>query len=155
MSNGKLIGFDLDGCLADTNSVELRLIDRNPDPAEKKFEYEIFYRQIKPIFSAKEFMYEGDKGIIITARDGTDEKLVQLTERWVNKYFPEFELVFAGQDPTLKDRGLWREWQEDIVDRKVKIIREKGVYVYFDDSPTIAEGLREKGIVCMQFGGRI
>ncbi len=152
---GKLIGFDLDGCLSDTNSIELRLIDQNPDPKERDFQYELFYRQNKPIFFAKEFMHEDDRGIIITARDGTDPKLVKLTQRWVGKYFPEFELVFAGQDPTLKDRGLWREWQEDIVERKVKIIREKGVYVYFDDSPTIIEGLRDRGIVAMQFGGRI
>ena len=151
----KLIGFDLDGALADTNSVELRLIDMNPDPKERQFEYELFYRQVKPIFFVKEFMHEGDKGIIITARDGGDVALVRITRRWVAKYFPEFELVFVGQDPTLKDRGLWKEWQEDIVKRKVKVIREKGVYVYFDDSPSIVEGLRANGVICMQFGGRI
>jgi hypothetical protein len=155
MDNGKLIGFDLDGCLSDTNSVELRLIDNNPDPVERKFQYEIFYRQNKPIFSVKEFMHEGDRGIIITARDGNDETLVKLTKRWVAKYFPEFELVICGQNPELKDSGRWREWQEDIVKRKVKIIRERGVYVYFDDSPTIVEGLRAEGIIAMQFGGRI
>ncbi len=155
MNSGKLIGFDLDGCLGDTDSVKLRLIDMNPNPDERKFEYELFYRQVKPIFSVKEYMHEGDKGIIITARDFLDEKLVQLTKRWVAKYFPEFSLEIVGQDIELKNKGLWKEWQDDIVQRKLKIIRERGVYVYFDDSPTIVEGLRANGVVCMQFGGRI
>jgi hypothetical protein len=155
LNSGKLIGFDLDGCLGDTDSVKLRLIDMNPNPDERKFEYELFYRQVKPIFSVKEYMHEGDKGIIITARDFLDEKLVQLTKRWVAKYFPEFSLEIVGQDIELKNKGLWKEWQDDIVQRKLKIIRERGVYVYFDDSPTIVEGLRANGVVCMQFGGRI
>ena len=151
-----MIGFDLDGCLAETNATTLGIIDRLQIPrSEKDFLYEIFYRDLKPIFAAKEFMHEDDVGIIITARNTHPKSVEEITRRWVHKYFPEFALVFVGNDEKLKNAGKWKEWQEDIVVRKTAAIKERGVYVYYDDSPTIVSGLRRNNVVCMQFGGRI
>ena len=151
-----LIGFDLDGTIAETNTSILGLIDRaKVDDADKLVMYEIFYRNVKPIFSVREFMHEKDEGIIITARNPDDPLIKKITERWAAKYFPEFRLIMVGNDELLKKSGKWLEWQEDIVERKTKVIKAENVYIYFDDSPTIVDGLRDNGIHAMQFGGRL
>jgi len=149
------LGFDLDGVVVNINTALLRLIDLNKNLIdEHNLLLDIYYRNCKNILNPYNLMHENDHAVFITARP---IELQNITKRWQEKYYPNIKLIMVGQNPIPQHAANFdfKKWQDDIVERKYKAIIDNNIDIYFDDNPSIIEGLRNKGITAVQIGGRI
>ena len=151
------VGFDLDGTIVYLNSPLLHLLDCIKDLEEKRLWEESYYRGLSLRYNPRDFLHENDEGIIITGRLIDNPVVEAITQRWVAKNFPDFELIMIGGDrPTsFVTEEEWNAWNAEITERKAQAIIDNNVDVYFDDSPSIITRLRARGIVAIQLGGRL
>lgn len=154
--SSKVIGFDLDGTVVGLDSCMLHFIDSIEDPTTKHLLEERYYRGLHQRINPRDFMHEYDKGIFITARLMENPVIESITKRWVAKNYPDFELVMVGHNRPSRfvTKEEWDAWNDNVTERKIKEILEHNVYVYFDDSPSLVERLRTRGVVTIQLGGR-
>lgn len=153
MTNIK-IGWDLDGVLVDIDVATLRLIDHIEDREERLFLEEWYYRDRNPLLNPKMFMSPEDRGFIITARP---MYVYPITLSWCNHFFPYLELYNLPIKFTIEVLGNsgFDTWFQKIVKLKADAIKQLKIDLYIDDNIDIVRGLRARGIVAIQYGGRV
>jgi len=98
-----------------------------------------------------------DEYFIITSRE---EIARDITEKWIKQYCPTaVELIMLDDDIPDMNAGEEevRAWIIRMAESKAKVIKEKKIEIYIDDSPTLVKKLRE---LCPEakivlYGGRI
>lgn len=135
-----IIGFDLDGVLCDINVTQLILIQNLPS-AEVSY-----YKERRPLLNPAQFLTNGDRYIIVTARR---KDLGILTKRWIRRYLPNAKLFSI-------ETGFTKNVKK-IAEKKLKILKRENAEVYFDDNPEIIKELRQmdNNIKFIQYGGRL
>lgn len=151
------IAFDLDGVLAETSIALLRTVDRLGKEVARDV-YGWTFRENKMLLNPMDFMiFSEDEYYIITSRE---EVAREITEKWVRKYCPHVkELIMLDDDIPDKNAGEKEifAWLDRMANSKAKVINEKKIEVYFDDSSWIVKKLRELCPNCkvINYGGRI
>jgi len=152
------IGFDLDGVLAKTDIPLFRVADMSLDKEKRRDVYNWKFKLSETLLNPIDLiLFEEDEYYIITSRDSVSR---EITERWVKMYCPHCkELIML--DSGLPDKNASVEevmaWVERMADDKAKVINERKIEVYFEDSPTIVRKLRKlcPNTKIIQYGGRI
>ena len=143
-----LIGFDLDGVLADINVPLLHSLADSPN----RKEYETWYYVcVKPLLDPRLIMLPEDTGVIITSRATW---MMDITEKWCRKYYPQFPLHIIDNewlDPTMNTK----DWSINAAKKKYEKMVVLGVELYIDDNPVVVRELRKLGMPALQYGGRI
>jgi hypothetical protein len=141
------IGWDLDGCLAQQDVIQVCQTRNLPELKA------MYYGCLLPNTNPQLYANEDDEIVIITGRE---ESLRDITETWCKRWFPQYKLIMA---PTLpwKDESEWQVWFERVAENKAKQINELKLDIYFEDMPETVKALRKLCPNCkiIQFGGRI
>ena len=147
------LGFDLDGVLADIDRTHLKWIHNIDDLEQTKYIEHIYYTDRKPLINPRTYLAEGDTYYIITARHNN---LKPVTERYVKKWFPDCSgLYIVGGDPELYDKDF-EAWKDFILEEKIKLFKELGIEVFFDDNPGLVQKYRKRtDIPIIQYGSRL
>lgn len=126
-----MLGFDLDGVLASQNLPTLIELDKLKEEDHEKWlsiVMDYFASQV-PLLT--EHLFNGDKVIIITARDKDFEPL---TKFWLDFWYGDnYELFCVGYD-------------KDTKRRKVEIMKKMGIDKFIDDNKKWIEHIRSEGI---------
>jgi hypothetical protein len=140
------IGWDLDGCLAEQNVINICLIKGN-----KELE-EVYYSTVVPKCHPEEYASPKDEVYIITGRG---EALRSVTESWMQKWFPKYKLYMTPVKQWATIDG-WKVWYKAMAEAKAKQINDLQIDVYFEDMPAIVDELRKlcPNTRVIQFGGR-
>lgn len=137
------IAFDLDGVLCDIDVSMLNIIYKLK---QIKKETELwYYRERKPLLNPYMFLTEEDEFIIVTARK---QHLYDVTKRWIDKFLPTTKWFLVDEGYTTP---------EAIARKKLNILQDEQVDVYFDDNQNVIKMLRRMNtdIKFIQYGGRI
>lgn len=150
-----LVGFDIDGVLAEIDLASLRIIDNLPQDAKKSAET-WYYIERKPLLDARQFLSDDDKMVIITSRP---QRVAEITKRWVERYYPGVPLYMVHKDipkPETNDDQEIKIWCAQKVQLKADKINELGVSVFFEDDTEVMEEFRKACPKCVvvNYGGR-
>jgi len=151
-----IIGFDLDGVIAELDIPTLRLIDlalKNNDEERKHVErYYFSYRPVE-VNSNLFCNYHTDKLIILTSRP---KEFRDLTEEWLRNNGIRYDKLIMADNILPTGKTDLSSWFEDMAKSKAKILKEEGVEIYFEDTPDMVKALREMcpDIKIIQYGLR-
>lgn len=147
------IAFDCDGVLSDIDPSHLKLIHNMPESPEKVEAEIIYYRDRTPLINPRFYLADDDEYYIITSRH---EGLREITERYVNKWFPDCSgLYIVGGDPILFNSD-YEAWKDMILEKKIELIEELGIDVFFDDNPELVVKYRKRlKIPVIKYGTRL
>lgn len=156
-----VFGFDLDGVLCNIDVALLHIMHKLPPEQEKLCEL-YYYTERTPLLDPHLFLSEGDEYHIITGRHIL---LKDVTEKWCRRFFPDAKSVnIVGGEPWYYyeaakhgDPVVWERYAEKAIMSKVEKIKELGVDVYIDDSPSNVRRLRKElpDVIIIQYGGRL
>ena len=150
------IGFDLDGVICDINLSLLAVIMRIlPEGEWKKQITNLYYSEGKVKIHPEMFLGLDDEFYIITSRTADLEPVTAL---WVRKFCPRTKLIMVDQEiPHMHSKEELENYREMQAKKKAIEINKLGLDVYFEDSWTVVQRLRQlcpkTKIIC--FGGRI
>ena len=148
-------GWDLDGVIADIDLFKLRTIDSMTDEKWKKELSTWYYSTREYQLNPKDYVHEGDEIYIITSRG---ESLEDITKQWLKKHNVYYDkLIFVHHDPGNYIGDSLEEWFNRQAQKKAKVLKESGIEVYFEDTPSTVRYLREMcpNIKVIQYGNRI
>lgn len=91
----------------------------------------------KPLFNPMYLAMPNDV-LYVISNCGTKE-FVQSKEKWLRHYYGD-RLIFK---PVFVPFGLWdKEFVSRVAKEKLRVIKEEGIEVYYDDDPAIVDELR-------------
>ena len=157
-----ILGFDLDGCICNQDSTQLQIMHELKLETEKILE-PIYYSERELLLDPRKFLHDGDEYHIITGRH---EGLKTVTENWVKKWCPEAKTlnVCGGRPwydfekrPGENNVECWQRWFCVAIQNKVELIKNLGIEVYFDDSPSGVSQLRAAlpDVKFIRYAGRV
>lgn len=155
--SGRLLSFDIDGVVADSDSAMLGLLHRAHDQELLGArEHLLSYYARRPVMlDPRSFTLPGDVFILVSGRIPIAH---ELTRRWVAHHFPECAGLFLVSDDSVEEvfrSGRYDEAFTMLAERKHKVLQEHLVDLHFDNSPRIVRYVREHGILAVLVGGAI
>ena len=150
-----IIGFDLDGVLAEASISLFRVADQFSESVTKEI-YTWSFKTAKLLVNPMEWLMEGDEFIIITARPNY---MKRITKKWVKRYCPNCKKILHVNMPLLTGKvgNEVFEWLDELARRKAVVINEEKVDIYIDDSSYAVKKLRElcPKVKIINYGGRV
>jgi len=138
-----IIGFDIDGVIAQIDLATIRLIDFVQDDKGRE-NVENYYFAHRPVdLNSNLFRnFEGDKIILVTSRP---MKYKQLTIDWLDKHGIKYDklIMLDHSLPTGLTGKELVEWFNGQAEKKANSLKENNIEVYFEDTPHTVKKLRE------------
>ncbi len=152
---GRVLSFDLDGVIADTDSSVLSLLHKADDAGAPGATDDLlkYYARRRVSLDPLSFMTPDDRFIIVSGRVPMAH---ELTRQWASRLFPECSGVFLVSDNYVEDlfrSGNYERAFKELATRKLAVLQNQGVAVHFDNNPGIVEHLRAAGKLAVLVGG--
>ena len=152
---GRVLSFDLDGVVADTDSSVLSLLHKADDAEAPGANEDLlkYYARRRVSLDPLSLMTPDDRFIIVSGRVPMAHKL---TRQWVARLFPECAGVFLVSDDYVEDlfrKGNYEHAFTELAARKLAVLQNEGVAVHFDNNPGIVEYIRSAGKLAVLVGG--
>lgn len=150
------ISFDLDGVVSDGDSNMLGVLHQQVISGVPNGEVRLkhYYLSRKVVMNPLDFMAEGDEIHIITGRSKATH---EWTKKWLLRWLTGATLHFSCSDDTeyLFSQGEYDKASKIMGQNKLKVIKEIGADIHFDNNPLIINALREAGVKAILVGRQI